>query len=249
MESRRAASPTSGPAEPHPTRRRDPGHRPPAAGRLQRRARHADPEIARAVAAELREAGGGLPGVRALGLASRGRAHPGLDQRPRPDRACRCRGGRARSRGWRPSTAPGRSRPSWSAWSPRRRSRATRTTSPIRDFDPTRDVIERRPRLAVARFSAMAQTKKKRRRKHRGTQGGRIDTRPARGATAQPRRGAGPGAQPRQEEAASPARGPPQPPSWSSAPQEGRRRRGPLRRAARCCSARTRSPRWSRSAS
>src|SRR3954451_20050400 len=27
----------------------------------------------------------------------------------------------------------------------------------------------------------MAQTKKKRRRKHRGTQGGRIDTRPARG--------------------------------------------------------------------
>jgi hypothetical protein len=65
----------------------------------------------------------------------------------------------------------------------------------------------------------MAQTKKKRRRKHRGTQGGRIDTRPARG---KPRSRA---------EAKSQARnrgnkkksGPrvPAPPSWSSAAKKG----------------------------
>jgi hypothetical protein len=65
----------------------------------------------------------------------------------------------------------------------------------------------------------MAQTKKKRRRKHRGTQGGRIDTRPARG---RPRNRA---------EAKSRARsrntkkkgGPrvPEPPTWSSALKKG----------------------------
>jgi hypothetical protein len=68
----------------------------------------------------------------------------------------------------------------------------------------------------------MAQTKKKRRRKHRGTQGGRIDTRPARGrarsraeAKAQARnrtskkRGAKGGARE------------PQPASWSSAFKKG----------------------------
>ena len=65
----------------------------------------------------------------------------------------------------------------------------------------------------------MAQTKKKRRRKHRGTQGGRIDTRPARGrarsrAEAQARarnRGNKKKAGPRE----------PQPASWSSALKKG----------------------------
>ena len=33
-------------------------------------------------------------------------------------------------------SAPGRSRPSWSGWRPRRRSRATREDVPIRGFDP-----------------------------------------------------------------------------------------------------------------
>ena len=67
----------------------------------------------------------------------------------------------------------------------------------------------------------MAQTKKKRRRKHRGTQGGRIDTRPARGRARS------------RAEAQSRARsrtkgkkgkgGPrtPQPASWSSALKKG----------------------------
>jgi hypothetical protein len=65
----------------------------------------------------------------------------------------------------------------------------------------------------------MAQTKRKRRRKHRGTQGGRIDSRPARGrprnraeAKARARgRGAKKGPQ---------ARGP-KPPSWGSALGKG----------------------------
>jgi hypothetical protein len=68
----------------------------------------------------------------------------------------------------------------------------------------------------------MAQTKKKRRRKHRGTQGGRIDTRPARGrarsrAEAQNRarsrtKGKGKGKAGTRE---------PQPASWSSAFKKG----------------------------
>jgi hypothetical protein len=66
----------------------------------------------------------------------------------------------------------------------------------------------------------VAQTKKKRRRKHRGTQGGRIDQRPARGrprsraeaqARARNRKGKGKGRQ---------AQGP-KPPSWGSAFQKG----------------------------
>ena len=43
-----------------------------------------DVEIARAVAARLRESGGGLPGVRAMGMSLSGGSCPGLDQRPRP---------------------------------------------------------------------------------------------------------------------------------------------------------------------
>jgi hypothetical protein len=67
----------------------------------------------------------------------------------------------------------------------------------------------------------VAQTKKKRRRKHRGTQGGRIDTRPARGrprsrAEAQSRarsRGS--------KKKRKPGDRTPQPPSWSSALKKG----------------------------
>ena len=58
-----------------------------AAGRLQRRARHRRArDRARRSPAELRESGGGLPGVRAMAV-DLGRARAaGLDQRPRPDR-------------------------------------------------------------------------------------------------------------------------------------------------------------------
>jgi hypothetical protein len=64
----------------------------------------------------------------------------------------------------------------------------------------------------------MAQTKKKRRRKHRGTQGGRIDTRPVRGrarsrAEAQSRA--------RSRTKKKPGERVPQPPSWSSAFKKG----------------------------
>jgi hypothetical protein len=66
----------------------------------------------------------------------------------------------------------------------------------------------------------MAQTKKKRRRKHRGTQGGRIDTRPARGrprsrAEAQSRARSG------GRKKKKPGDRTPQPPSWSSALKKG----------------------------
>jgi hypothetical protein len=68
----------------------------------------------------------------------------------------------------------------------------------------------------------MAQTKKKRRRKHRGTQGGRIDTRPARGrarsrseAKAQARSRTS-----RKKGAKGGARTP-EPASWSSAIKKG----------------------------
>jgi hypothetical protein len=65
----------------------------------------------------------------------------------------------------------------------------------------------------------VAQTKKKRRRKHRGTQGGRIDTRPARGrprsrAEAQNR------ARSRGKKR-KPGDRTPQPPNWSSSLKKG----------------------------
>jgi hypothetical protein len=66
----------------------------------------------------------------------------------------------------------------------------------------------------------MAQTKKKRRRKHRGTQGGRIDTRPARG---RPRSRAEAQARARSRTKKKGKTGPrvPDPPTWSSALKKG----------------------------
>ena len=66
----------------------------------------------------------------------------------------------------------------------------------------------------------MAQTKKKRRRKHRGTQGGRIDRRPARGrprtrAEAQARARSRRGGKGKQQQRAARA------PTWGSAFQKG----------------------------
>ncbi len=68
----------------------------------------------------------------------------------------------------------------------------------------------------------MAQTKKKRRRKHRGTQTGRIDSRPARG---RPRSRAEAQARARNRKGKGRGRGQqqtgPKPPSWGSAFQKG----------------------------
>jgi hypothetical protein len=64
----------------------------------------------------------------------------------------------------------------------------------------------------------MAQTKKKRRRKHRGTQGGRIDRRPARGR-ARSRSEAQARAKSRTKKKSGPRV--PDPPSWSSALKKG----------------------------
>jgi hypothetical protein len=64
----------------------------------------------------------------------------------------------------------------------------------------------------------MAQTKKKRRRKHRGTQGGRIDRRPARGR-ARSRSEAQARARSRSKKKSGPRT--PEPASWSSAFKKG----------------------------
>jgi hypothetical protein len=64
----------------------------------------------------------------------------------------------------------------------------------------------------------MAQTKKKRRRKHRGTQGGRIDRRPARGR-ARSRAEAQSRARSRTKKKSGPRV--PEPASWSSALKKG----------------------------
>jgi hypothetical protein len=64
----------------------------------------------------------------------------------------------------------------------------------------------------------MAQTKRKRRRKHRGTQGGRIDRRPARGR-ARSRAEAQARARNRTKKKGGPRV--PEPPSWSSALKKG----------------------------
>jgi hypothetical protein len=64
----------------------------------------------------------------------------------------------------------------------------------------------------------MAQTKKKRRRKHRGTQGGRIDRRPARGR-ARSRAEAQSRARNRTKKKGGPRV--PEPPTWSSALKKG----------------------------
>jgi hypothetical protein len=69
----------------------------------------------------------------------------------------------------------------------------------------------------------MAQTKKKRRRKHRGTQGGRIDTRPSRGrprsrAEAQARARSRGG---KKRNTGKSGERVPNPPSWSSAAKKG----------------------------
>ena len=66
----------------------------------------------------------------------------------------------------------------------------------------------------------MAQTKKKRRRKHRGTQGGRIDTRPARGR-ARSRAEAQNRARSKTKKKGKPGERTPQPPSWSSSLKKG----------------------------
>jgi hypothetical protein len=64
----------------------------------------------------------------------------------------------------------------------------------------------------------MAQTKRKRRRKHRGTQGGRIDSRPVRGR-ARSRAEAQARARSRTKKKGGPRT--PAPPSWSSALKKG----------------------------
>ena len=212
-----SCAPDLGPAEPHPTRRRDPGHRPrrrsspstssstPPTSRSRARS---PPSCARPAAACPACARSGCP--RRAGAP---RSRPTSTTRSR----CRWRRWSSASASWPPSTAPARSRPSWSGWSPA----AALEGYPDDVADPrlrprrARDRGASRAEAAPprARFPAVAQTKKKRRRKHRGTQGGRIDTAPSAAAPAQPRGGARRGPAP----AAQRDRARDAPPTWRSA--------------------------------
>ena len=136
--------PDHGPAEPHPSAGATlVTARPPLAA-FNVELDSGDVEVARAVAAGLRESGGGLPGVRAIGLAlGSGRAQVSTNVHdPLGDAARRSSSSGCGS--WRRRSAPARSRPSWSAWSRRRRWPAIPEDVPIRGFDPARHTIERR---------------------------------------------------------------------------------------------------------
>ena len=227
--------PDLGPAEPHPSAGRDAGHRPRAAGRLQPRARHLQPrDRARDRRASCARRAAACPacarwGCRARASAPRSRSNVHDPTRCRSPQVVEEVARLAAEHG------AGRSRRSWSGWCPEAALEGYPDEPPIRDFDPTRDVIEHVLRLALpARFRAMAQTKKKRRRKHRGTQGGRIDTRPARGrprsrAEAQQRaqRAAGRRRRKRKPRRSRTGRSPP---TWSSALKKGAVAGDPLRR-------------------
>ena len=102
-----------------------------------------NPEIARAIAAELREAGGGLPGVRALGLPrEQGGAQVSINVHDRRGGAAGA-GGRARSRelaarhGARPVEAE------LVGLAPEAAIEGYPGDPPIRGFDPDAHVIER----------------------------------------------------------------------------------------------------------
>ena len=138
-----------------------------------------DVEVAKAVAA-------GAAGVRGRAGRACGRSasrSPPAGPRSRPTSTTRwrsrsARGRRARPASWRRRSAPApRGRADRAG--PRGGLAGYPDDVPIRGLDPARQTIEGRlgRSLRLGRFrSAMAQTKKKRRRKHRGTQGGRIDT-------------------------------------------------------------------------
>ena len=150
--------PDFGPDAAAPARRRHPGHRPPAARRLQRRARQrrrrGRPRGRRRPARVGRRPAGGA-GDRAAALQ---RPRPGLDQRPRPAGGAAGRRWSSGCGSWPRRSAPARSRRSWSASSPPPRSPATRRTCRSAASTPSRHVIERRlggacDRAAITRFS------------------------------------------------------------------------------------------------
>ena len=85
---------------------------------------------AKAVAAALRESGGGRPGVRAIALALDGRRHPDLDERARSRRDPACARWSPARASW-PSRTPARSaRRRSSGWCPGRRSTGSPATCP-----------------------------------------------------------------------------------------------------------------------
>ena len=89
----------------------------------------ADLEAAEAIAARLRESGGGPPGVRAIAIELGAGADADLDQRPRSRPSITARPASSTSpRAWPASTAPRPSPPSSSGSSRRRRSTATPRT-------------------------------------------------------------------------------------------------------------------------
>ena len=129
---------------------RDAGHRPAPARRLQPDRRHPEPRDRARGRRALRESGGGLPGVRAIGLPREG-GHPGLGQRPRPASRCRSPSWSRRSSGSPPSTAP-RRQAELVGLVPEAALDGYPDEVPIAGFEPERHVIEKSS--SVARFQS-----------------------------------------------------------------------------------------------
>ena len=121
----------------------------------------------------------GPPGLRAIGLwLAAVRPGPGLHQRRGPPRHAAAR----RRRGRRPARA-GRTARSSSASLPRRRSTDFPTDIPLRGYATIEQTLHRQRPHRVSSTAHMAQTKRKRRTKHRGNAAGTIE---ARGRTGRP---------------------------------------------------------------
>ena len=168
------------------------------------------------IAAEVREAGGGLPGVRAIGvrLERRGVVQVSTNVHD-PFAVPLARRGRARC-GARPSRAArdvscGRA---GRAWRRRRRSTAFPTDVPLRGFDEA----TAHPRAPTMRSAAWRRPDTAQ-RKHRGTQAGTVRRAPARRATALARPRHARRAEQRARSGSS------RPPTWRGAAQPRRDRR------------------------
>ena len=235
--------PDHGPDAAAPHRRRDPGHRPPAARRLQRRARQRRRRgraRGRRRAARVRRRPAGRAGDRPRALGS-GRGQVSTNVHDPLGGAARRASSSGSARSPRRS-APARSRPSWSGWSREAALAGYPGDVPIRGFDPARQTIERRlrgaRRLRRPRPTRFEPWPRRRRSAAASTAGPRAaastpSAAPARAAARRRRRGPA--------RAAAGAQRGDAPPTWRSSIDPRRRRRGDLRRPAPARSSSARS--------
>ncbi len=150
LERRLAAGelrPDFGPARAPSKRRRDPGHRPPAARGLQPRAARAPRSrtLARSRPGFARP-GAAWPAFARSGSSWTAMAHPGVDQRPRPGRGPAGRGRRAGPRARHGRAAPRVVGAEVVGLIPEAALDGWPEEIPLRGFDPAAQTIERRVR-------------------------------------------------------------------------------------------------------